>query len=72
MRLLEVFESDQYVHLVLSFINGGRLFSRIKKRDSYTEEDARNIMRTLLSAVSCLHEHNIVHRDLKPENLVLT
>ena len=31
----------------------------------------RSIMRSLLEAVSFLHNNNIVHRDLKPENILL-
>ncbi len=59
------------MHLVLEFIRGGRLFSRIKKREGYTEEDARSIVRTLLAGVACLHDRNIIHRDIKPQNLML-
>jgi hypothetical protein len=31
---------------------------------------AINIVRQLLGAVKCLHEHGIVHRDIKPSNII--
>lgn len=37
----------------------------------YQEDEARQLMSKLLSAVSYLHGKNIVHRDLKPENILL-
>ncbi|KAI9336756.1 CAMK/CAMK1 protein kinase [Obelidium mucronatum] len=49
---------------------GGELFDRIVERGSFFEEDAAEIIRTVLEAVAYLHSQNIVHRDLKPENLL--
>ncbi len=72
VKLCEVYESEQYIHMACEFVVGGELFSRIKKMASYTEQDARNIMRSLLSGISCFHDHNIIHRDIKPQNLMLT
>ena len=32
IRLVEVFESDKYIHLVLEYLQGGELFERIKSK----------------------------------------
>ena len=71
IRLLEVYDSTKYIHLLLPYIGGGELFKEIKKRHLYTQAAAIPLMKDLLSALAYLHENLIVHRDLKPENLIL-
>lgn len=60
-----------YTHTQQEFLRGGDLFERIIQRGRYSEQNARELMRALLSAVKYLHDKGIVHRDLKPENVLL-
>jgi calcium-dependent protein kinase len=50
---------------------GGELFDRISEQAFFSEKDAANIMKQLLSAISYCHSKNVVHRDLKPENILM-
>lgn len=70
IKLHEVYESSNNVHLVLEHLNGGELFERIRKQGQYSENDASTIMQCLLRALVAMHSKNIVHRDLKPENML--
>jgi len=70
IKFVDWFESKDKFYIVTDLATGGELFDRICELGKFTEADARNNMREILSAVDYLHDHDIVHRDLKPENLL--
>lgn len=46
-------------------VSGSELFDRIVDRGYYSEKNAINIVKQILSAVAYLHGAGIAHRDLK-------
>lgn len=69
-KLFEVFEwKNQYV-LIMELCEGGDLFKKIQKQQTFPESKVADIMKQILSGVVYLHSMNIVHRDLKPENML--
>lgn len=69
-RLVDVYESSSYLHLVMECMEGGELFERLKKRARFSERDAAQAVWQMLLAVNYLHNRGIVHRDLKLENFL--
>ena len=47
-----------------------QLFDAIINRGSFPEEEARLLLKQLLSALAYCHALGVVHRDLKPENVL--
>jgi len=70
VKLFEAYESKSSVYLVMELVTGGELFDRIVEKGSYTEKDAADLIKQVLSAVAYMHTSGVVHRDLKPENLL--
>jgi len=70
LKLFEVFEDDDEFFLVMELVTGKELFDKIVERGQYSERDAANIVKQIVSAVEYLHANGIAHRDLKPENLL--
>jgi calcium/calmodulin-dependent protein kinase I len=70
LRLIEIYETDNLLSLVMELVNGGELFYKIVDKGSYSEREARDIIRQLVEGVDYLHSKGIAHRDLKPENLL--
>ncbi|KAI4317136.1 hypothetical protein L6164_025035 [Bauhinia variegata] len=72
VRLLNVFQANEYLYLVMEFCAGGNLASYIRYHGRVQEQTARKFMLQLGSGLKILHSHNIIHRDLKPENILLS
>ncbi|XP_029767033.1 ribosomal protein S6 kinase alpha-4 [Terrapene carolina triunguis] len=70
VKLHEVHHDQYHTYLVMELLRGGELFDRIKKKQHFSESEASQIMRSLVSAVSFMHDVGVVHRDLKPENIL--
>ncbi|KAK7869906.1 hypothetical protein R5R35_013702 [Gryllus longicercus] len=72
VKLHEVYYDEAHTYMVLELLRGGELLERIRQKDRFTESEASQIMRKLVSAVNFMHSRGVVHRDLKPENLLFT
>lgn len=70
IQLVEVFETQERVYMVMELATGGELFDRIIAKGSFTERDATRVLQMVLDGVRYLHALGITHRDLKPENLL--
>lgn len=70
LRLLDLYETDEEVVMVIELVTGGELFYKIVDRGAYSEADAAGIVRQLMTGIAYLHSQGIAHRDLKPENIL--
>lgn len=70
VRLLDVYESDETLDLVMECVKGGEIQETLRKRGQLREEEVSSIARQILLALSYLHTHGVVHRDLKLSNFV--
>ncbi|KAA8496010.1 Calcium/calmodulin-dependent protein kinase type 1B [Porphyridium purpureum] len=67
----DVFESEREVRIVMEYMSGGSLYSRIRDRGRMPENTAREMMSEILMALHYLHGKDIIHRDVKAENVLL-
>ncbi|VDP97626.1 unnamed protein product [Trichobilharzia regenti] len=70
-RYRNSFQTEGKVYLILEFLRGGDLFSRLSKEYMFTEEDVKFYLAEIALALNYLHSNGIVYRDLKPENILL-
>ncbi|AEO69349.1 549682c9-458a-4655-950e-f918ad703039 [Thermothielavioides terrestris] len=73
VNLLDSFETDAHVYLVLEYCPRGDLYEAIRIGHGPLEtEHVRRFMLELVDAVAYIHSKGIYHRDIKPENIFLT
>uniref|UniRef100_A0A915DNE9 Ribosomal protein S6 kinase n=1 Tax=Ditylenchus dipsaci TaxID=166011 RepID=A0A915DNE9_9BILA len=71
VKLHYAFQTEGKLYLILDFLRGGDLFTRLSKEVMFTEEDVKFYLAELILALEHLHSLGIVYRDLKPENILL-
>jgi len=71
VRLHYAFQTEGKLYLILEFLRGGDLFTRLSKEVMFTEDDVKFYLAELALALDHLHSLGIVYRDLKPENILL-
>uniref|UniRef100_A0A4W3IFQ6 non-specific serine/threonine protein kinase n=1 Tax=Callorhinchus milii TaxID=7868 RepID=A0A4W3IFQ6_CALMI len=71
VKLHYAFQTEGKLYLLLDFLRGGDLFTRLSKEVMFTEEDVKYYLAELALALDHLHSLGIIYRDLKPENILL-
>jgi calcium-dependent protein kinase len=64
VKLVETFEDQRSIHLVMELCSGGLLIDRIVEVGSFSEVHAAILMKQILRAVFFMHESDVCHRDL--------
>ncbi|XP_045124412.1 ribosomal protein S6 kinase 2 beta-like isoform X4 [Portunus trituberculatus] len=71
VKLHYAFQTEGKLYLILDFLRGGDLFTRLSKEIMFTEEDVKFYLAELALALDHLHTVGVIYRDLKPENILL-
>lgn len=73
VNLLDSFETEAHMYLVLEFCAQGDLYEAIRHGHGPLEtEHVRRFMLELVDAVAYIHSKEVYHRDIKPENIFLS
>jgi len=64
-------ESPNLMYMVMRYVPGESLGSRIRRLGKLSPEETRRILAELALTLEYAHREGIVHRDLKPENILL-
>ncbi|KAL9063000.1 MAG: hypothetical protein Q9157_008487, partial [Trypethelium eluteriae] len=71
ITLWGTFQDAKNLYMVMDFIEGGELFSLLRKSQRFPNPVAKFYAAEVTLALDYLHGMNIIYRDLKPENLLL-
>jgi calcium-dependent protein kinase len=71
-QVVEIIEDPMQYCIVTQIIKGGAIVKRLLKEGHMNEEQAKVIVKQILSCLLYLHSKNIVHRDIKLENILFS
>ncbi|KAH8754478.1 kinase-like domain-containing protein [Hyaloscypha finlandica] len=71
VTLWGTFQDSKNLYLVMDFVEGGELFSLLRKSQRFPNPVAKFYAAEVTLALEYLHKNQIIYRDLKPENLLL-
>ena len=70
--MLDIFENQDYIYIIMEQLNGGDLFTYLEKRSfTVSEQRAKELSHQIATALYYLHSYGVAHRDLKPENILM-
>lgn len=73
-RIVDVGSIDEYVFLVMDYVEGKTLGQMLNENKTFSEEDVVSIALDILDALNYLHQQSppIIYRDMKPDNVMMT
>ncbi|GBF88421.1 hypothetical protein Rsub_01133 [Raphidocelis subcapitata] len=71
IRLFEVVDSGERLHLVMEYARGGSLLDHVRAKKRLGEAEAAAFLVQTVSALAYCHDSEVVHRDVKLENILL-
>eukprot|EP00211_Chloroparvula_japonica_P004791 CAMPEP_0119126964 /NCGR_PEP_ID=MMETSP1310-20130426/5685_1 /TAXON_ID=464262 /ORGANISM="Genus nov. species nov., Strain RCC2339" /LENGTH=872 /DNA_ID=CAMNT_0007117169 /DNA_START=136 /DNA_END=2754 /DNA_ORIENTATION=+ len=71
LSFLDVYESPDFLFIVLEYVEGGELFDFLVSRGALRANEALYFFQQIIEGLDYCHRYKICHRDLKPENLLL-
>ncbi|CAF0969681.1 unnamed protein product [Didymodactylos carnosus] len=72
VKFHEVYRDELHTYIIMELLTGGELFYRIRTQATFSEKEASQLMKKLVSAVNYMHGQDLCHRDIKPENLLFS
>lgn len=64
-------KSKNESYLIMEYFEGLTLDEHIEKHGVLSENDAKEVIKQILTSIEGLHDLGIAHRDIKPENVLI-
>ncbi|KAF4662179.1 hypothetical protein FOL47_006380 [Perkinsus chesapeaki] len=71
VNLFATFQDEKRLFMLMEYVNGGELFSHLRKEGRLPNDDAKFYAAEIVLAFEYMHSLDVVYRDLKPENLLI-
>ena len=70
VNLISTFQDEKRLYMLMEYVNGGELFSLLRREGRFSFECARFYAAEIVLAFEYLHSTNTIYRDLKPVSYI--
>mmetsp|Transcript_36161 Transcript_36161/g.47691 ORF Transcript_36161/g.47691 Transcript_36161/m.47691 type:complete len:1189 (+) Transcript_36161:175-3741(+) len=70
VKYIDTIKTDDYLHIVLEYMENGSLSNVIKKFGNFSESLTAIYVTQVLTGLAYLHEQGVLHRDIKGANIL--
>ena len=71
VRVHHFFEAHSTAYIAMDYVEGEDLSAYLTRKGMLSEDELKDILYPLLSALEVIHQADFLHRDIKPGNIVL-
>ena len=71
VRIYDVFYANGTAYLVMEYLEGETLKTRLSREGTLSSEEALKIIVPVLDALDGIHSSGLIHRDVAPDNIFL-
>lgn len=68
---LIVDDASDESHMTMEYFSSTSIHDFITQNGTFNEEEAKSIIKQVLSSINSLHKNGITHCDIKPENILI-
>ena len=72
VQYIDFIKQDNYIHIILEYIENGSLAQLLKKFGPLSEPLCVIYIKQVLQGLEYLHSQGVVHRDIKGANILIT
>jgi serine/threonine-protein kinase len=65
-------ETSSQLWFTMPYVEGESLRARLEREGELPVTEAVRLLRDVVDALACAHQHGVVHRDIKPDNVLLS
>lgn len=71
VKVFDSFIENETAYIIMEFLDGETLTSRLKQVQTFSEDEAIEMLLPVMNSLKNVHAEGILHRDIAPDNIFL-
>ena len=72
VKIFDSFEYNNTAYIIMELLEGETLAEKLKRGETFSEDQAVEMMTPVIKSLEKVHQDGIIHRDIAPDNIFIT
>ncbi len=72
VKIFDSFEYNNTAYIIMELLEGETLAEKLKRGETFSEDQAVEMMTPVIKSLEKVHQDGIIHRDISPDNIFIT